>query len=841
MFRFRDAISPGIGLLLIVGMLFQFNNSSWFSTGSDTIDSLNRSDARRRVAIRINSKEWTTFHLPGNALAIRILSNAVIDKSAGMNDAPTLNDPRSGFRYAVEYEFLDDQMHSLDRGVYHFRSKIKEKMKPDSGEIVDPIVLGDLDANVAQTRVMQIALGEKMKRARIVRIRTAELEEGVLEILTRTLYKTKRKNLDDYAAWDSISGQRKEKVARHSVYEHHLLDHNSRLGLLKWEWNRPSSVGEPPRRFLYFVGDGDDLDVVDPPFPQGVVVQPGWKVVAPVCNSQATLRIEATPLDSESSIRGLLRYRFADPETGMQKSGSRKFSPAENSDSHVVEIDGVGGMIEVESECAAALRFWFRKPSGDDSDEWTEIEMEPKHSSVYIADRRPVAFSVSHVSDQLTPLKVAFRFAEERMFDATSSAQTLTRPRRVHWRFVGDDGETVEEGVEELTPEVSSHERFWRERETFAVTDAIKLWFPVPPHVARVEFWSEDSSVLINAHTRPDGLAAQTRVPEDYDVVERLNSPYRKWFTVRPHDHQSYVSDNRVLNLGIQKRLPESAEEDRGNLVWNRFLPKGDWLASRIMVPAIDPLKTQETRKPDSVWLWHEMVSGKDTAYNTTERTTHYRSIKVAYVSDLPAGKIQVWCNDQLVAVKDFATSRGEFDVVLPAVRGALRFEFGDSIKVFASGLEVDSATAYYRRTAMRVGSAPTRFAYEKKSDEDEILTMTLYRDESETERAKLTAKVVSLEPKTLSHEPRDTWTIRDRSYDLSPLPVACSLLIDRPGKLDSGSRCFIKLGSDMPPGKYTIEVQREDAMSGYLLLYQTVPAPKAVRRIGIFDNRDFE
>jgi hypothetical protein len=840
MFRFRDAISFGVVLLLIFGTLFQFKSASWISTGSETIDSLNRSDAKRRVAIRINN-DWTTFHLPGNALAVRILSNAIIDKSAGMRDEPTLNDPRSGFRYALEYEFLDDQMNSLDRGVYNFRSNIKEKMKPDSGEIVDPIVVGDLDANVAQTRVMQISLGAKMDAARVVRFRTTELEEGVLEVLTRTVYKTKRKIQNDYGAWDSISSERKKKVAKHSVYEHHLLDHESQMGLLKWEWNRASSVGEPPRRFLYFVGDSDDLDVVDMPFPKGVVVQPGWKVVAAVGDGSATLRVDAMPIDADTPIHGQLHYCFADPNSGLEQFGSVEFAPSKMSDAHSVEIKRVGGMIEVESECAAALRFWCRKPSADDSGQWTEIEMEPKHSPVYIADHRPVGFSVSHVSDQVTPLKVAFRFAEAKMFDAESSESTLTQPRHVHWRFVDDDGQTVDQGVEELNPQVSLHERFWRDRATFAVTDAIKLWFPVPPRVTSVEFWSEDSSVLVNAHTRPDGLAAQTRVPEDYNVVQRLNSPYRNWFTLRPQDHQRYVSENRVLNLGIQKRLPEASEVDRGNLVWNRFLPEGDWLGSRIMVPAIDPLETDESKKPDSVWLWHEMFSGDNVSYNTTERTSHYRDIKIAYASDRPVGPMRIWCNEQLVATKDFATSRGEFNVKLPAVRGSLRIEFNDGVRVFASGMEMDSAVAYYRRTAMRVGNSPTRFEYEKKSEEDELLTLTLYRDASESTRASLKVKIVPHEEELNTHKPRGNWTLRDRSYDLAPLPIARSLLIDRYGNLDSGSRCFIKLGSDMPTGKYTIEVQREDALSGHLLLYQTVPARKTIRRYGVFDNRDLE
>ena len=175
----------------------------------------------------------------------------------------------------------------------------------------------------------------------------------------------------------------------------------------------------------------------------------------------------------------------------------------------------------------------------------------------------------------------------------------------------------------------------------------------------------------------------------------------------------------------------------------------------------------------------------------------------------------------------------------MPKDHGKLRVVTDDGVRVFVSGLKIDATDVWFRRTAMRVEQSPSVFEYEKTTQDDEYLTLVLYRHQSETSRAGLNAKILGMEAESDFREPLGAWTIRNRSYDISASPVADSLLMDRSGKLDSGSRCFIKLGSDLPQGRYKIEVQREDKQSGYLLLYQTTPSQNLVRQIGIHDNQD--
>ena len=138
----------------------------------------------------------------------------------------------------------------------------------------------------------------------------------------------------------------------------------------------------------------------------------------------------------------------------------------------------------------------------------------------------------------------------------------------------------------------------------------------------------------------------------------------------------------------------------------------------------------------------------------------------------------------------------------------------------------------------MRNTARPIRFSFNKTSFDDEVLTLTVYRNDGEVHRAQVSAEIIPNEALSLNQtNPLDSWTIRKREYDLQALPLAPSVLIDRPGSLDAGSRCFIKLGSDLPPGNYDIVVQTKDNTRGFIRLHQTVLGELPVRRVQVADH----
>ena len=838
MFKFRDLIFFTIAAAFVLCGWFQVQQYHWLRDNSQSI-AIHHADSRRRMAALLD-QQWVSFQIPADSVAVRILSNATVDEDDQEPVAPTLGNANLGFRYALEFQILDQNSTLLRQGVYNFRSAPTEKRERESGETFRPIQVAESDALVTQTRIMQLPLENGLEKARVVRIRKAESDEEVINIFGRALCKSQLKGHTRYGAWDRISDPRKESLTRHSVYQHQLLDQRSREELLKWKWSRAVPLGEIENRYLYLVGDNDDPEVTPAPLPRGAIVFEGSKVVVPVSDQPTSFRVEALPLDDGKEVSGNLDFTWIDPATREPVHETRTFQRAEQPAAKFVEIQNVVGLVELQAHCPAALRFWRR--SDDDSD-WSEIEFDPDMSQTFVADQRPVSFQVSHFENEMTPLKVAFRFAEEKLFDADKANQPFIADREISWRYLNAEGKIELQGTKTLQATVSAHESIWKDRTSFAVTDPVQLWFPVPPQVKKVEFWSDDSRFLVNAYARPNELLSQTRVPEDYSVLPTTESPNRRWFVLRPENYQQHIFENRMVAFKVQSRLPEPIEQDDlEELAWNRYVPNGDWLATQIFVPAIDPLEASTDEELESQWLWQELTSSSDVNFSLLRRSSHYRNVGFTFVSKQPAGRIRILCNGQVVSEKAFASSRGEFTVKLPQTQGVLTAQFGDGVRLFASGIESDlpNSAAFYSRKAIRVGDSKTSFEYEKTTWEEESLTLTLYRDQSEQNRARVTTRVVphhGIAARQTDWMPRESWTIRNRSFDVQPMAEARSLLIDRPGKLDAGSRCFIHLGNDLPPGKYSIEVQREDSSNGYLLLYQMAPNAGGTRQIHIHDN----
>ncbi|MEM7454232.1 MAG: hypothetical protein AAF456_07740, partial [Planctomycetota bacterium] len=82
---------------------------------------------------------------------------------------------------------------------------------------------------------------------------------------------------------------------------------------------------------------------------------------------------------------------------------------------------------------------------------------------------------------------------------------------------------------------------------------------------------------------------------------------------------------------------------------------------------------------------------------------------------------------------------------------------------------------------------------------------------------------------------PSDSWTIPGRIFDLRPIGGEPSLLIDSDAQVDTGHRCRIKLGSDLPPGRYVIRADwMDETREGYALLYQTIPGSVLSRTVNV-------
>ena len=82
---------------------------------------------------------------------------------------------------------------------------------------------------------------------------------------------------------------------------------------------------------------------------------------------------------------------------------------------------------------------------------------------------------------------------------------------------------------------------------------------------------------------------------------------------------------------------------------------------------------------------------------------------------------------------------------------------------------------------------------------------------------------------------PNLDWTLLNRVYDLQLLKDCAIPLFGADGEsVFEQHQCFVRFGSDLPPGKYTVHVTREDDVAGYLLLSRTTPGLAEQRGVAL-------
>ena len=211
---------------------------------------------------------------------------------------------------------------------------------------------------------------------------------------------------------------------------------------------------------------------------------------------------------------------------------------------------------------------------------------------------------------------------------------------------------------------------------------------------------------------------------------------------------------------------------------------------------------------------------------------------KLIYASDHPPGTISTWINGEKTRQIRLSNLRGEIDLGDLAIPPSGQFEIrGDAAaQFFLGGLHVENSPCYLKRTAQRLQDGELTFKYEKLTQADELLTLQLYRAADQAERCKLRVRIDLPESSQRALEkPQSSWTVTDRLYDLRTVHESPSLLLGKNGRVDTGHRCFILLGQELPPGEYTINVrQLDDHSDGFVLLYRAIPGKTPLRNIQI-------
>ena len=101
--RFRDGFWSLFVLLSIVGM-YLFTTSAARQYRMDSQD-INQKNSNRVSTTLLRDNQWSEFYVASDATSIRVMTNGALRDTELPQESQT--DPRSGWRYSIEYQLVD--------------------------------------------------------------------------------------------------------------------------------------------------------------------------------------------------------------------------------------------------------------------------------------------------------------------------------------------------------------------------------------------------------------------------------------------------------------------------------------------------------------------------------------------------------------------------------------------------------------------------------------------------------------------------------------------------------------------------------------------------------------
>ena len=120
--RFRDGFWSLFAVAAILGVyLFVTATARQYRIDSQEV---NQKDSSRVSTTLLRDDKWSEFYIPSDAESIRLMTNGALRDTQLPQKSQT--DPRSGWRYSVEYQLLDSGGKILNESAYHQRSRVRE-------------------------------------------------------------------------------------------------------------------------------------------------------------------------------------------------------------------------------------------------------------------------------------------------------------------------------------------------------------------------------------------------------------------------------------------------------------------------------------------------------------------------------------------------------------------------------------------------------------------------------------------------------------------------------------------------------------------------------------------
>ena len=785
---------------------------SWLMQQS--IDSQLLSEAQPSPVYLLEQQRWLEFVITGYGEQIKVLSNAGI-KQIEQADEEKI------WRYAIEYQLIDEQDQIVEQRIYHHRSKLSQYSYQQSGD--EPLnryfYLGEevTPINVASMIIKSSNYPLPLR----LKLRLAQSEPNIADVAVRVYQPNPMNNDKIGISWLRLSEPQKERIARGIIYPAEQLREFEIRNLML---NRYSAVGpngvqgtDYQHRTLYSLSlQGDELISLGNGeiLPAGIYADNWLRGIITIPEQGAKVELSFLAVNRIPSNDEQITLRWYGQGPSQRHSETLSLVEA----IATLSRDYQGGIVEVISEQPVVI-------------EATPLDgLEPDmllagqfYLRGYLSSHTPLEYPIEHLSQQATPLRIDIR-----TFSQLPGEPVQPIASELQYQLIDQQGQIIKQGRLGLNAHWSHYDRFSRDHSGLKISEPERYFFALPGEVKSIRFIS-DSPALITAFSRPADLPRALNLPEDNYATQLVGTRQPAWFPFKPRNANQLQAAGLSSLIVTQRRPPE---DDplllAGQYDWQSFEPQGAWLARQLLQPreATTPLRSSalgSTFRPIQTGRVEHLELRHLPGINQVNPQLIYLRD-----SELPA-QLQVIINGQIVHEEEIIGHQGEVQLP-PIVTGVhqLQLNFDEQARWLINYAGADQHS-YLKRLAYRLVDTGLTFEYHKQQTEA-LLSAQLFLPYGQRERSSISIQVEPHSNTTIG--PHRHWSFLHRINTIradSQQPI--TVLNTQGEQLSDGQRFFIPLGSDLPQGHYRIHITPNTDQPSYLSLYQLTPGETEQRR----------
>ena len=772
-------------------------------------------DVSEAVVYGLGTKSWTRFPFSSPPRLVRLLANADVTAAA-------LGDAKATLRYAIEYQILDAVGTVLREDVIHLGTRVIAYADPDTLEPVPAARYVDHDALPTASDLVILDIGDLSGAAelwaRFVGEDTSDdFDARVVGAALRVYERRPIRESRVLPTWERLSVEDRALLARSSVFATSLLTSDEKAWLIRNDWLPigPSGVGGVDYNMRMLITQGDGFEAASVPASNGnngLYLDAKRRVTLKLPEGGG--RVRFTVEAPSGSLVGSLSVVSHQPTPAGEV---RRAYPLVGETAQFEDEFG-GGMLDISAEAPVRLRAFLLA----EKEQPRELSDELNRLRAYaLMPENPLRYLVTTLDAEATPLRLVLRCA------CTAAPETQSEPVDVHYVISASDQTIIRGGRISVATEASPYDRL-SDSPSLPLSVPTEIFFNLPKEAASVSLFS-DAPVFVYGFTRPLGVSDHVMIPEDRFASEDTDDSRRTWFYLRPEDWEAMILDRRAPLLEAPAPPPElDPEISAGRYDWEQFLPRGDWLGRKMLIPADNatlPRPEALASSYVSIPLGKEQRLSFATRLGSpkVEMDLVYRKPEVKPVT------ITVRIDGKAVVSETAVGTVGSFS--LPPIDAGVHRVVVDGpagITAFLNNVEGHPASLT-RRLAIRLPVGETVFDVEKQTDAEELMVARVFPS---TDKERQTLRFI-LEDPVRPIGPVSGWTQAEREYSIRAGTGAKDVAVLGTDQMVGPERRFVvPLGADLPAGRYTLRVVLEGGAELYLVLSRTTPGIVAQRDV---------